>query len=1321
MFLISRNASSSRSKLNWRRGIPWLLLPVLVLSFAIANAQVLTGTLSGTAEDQTGAKIQGASVTVVSDTTGDKRDTKADSSGLFSVTALPPGTYTVTVTAKGFSTWKETGILMNEGDSRTIPNIHLKISSDVNSVTVVSGADAEVPTDTAEISTTLNNELVDSAVLTGRNAAELIKMMPGVAFNNGGGVGSAYNSQVTGTNNGPAGNFSANGTQPYGSTAVILDGANLIDPGNAGTQIANINQDMTDSVKYLSASYGAEYAKGPAILEAFSKSGSQKYHGEGYLYARNSGAGYANDWNAKHQGSPLYPQYYYYAGGNVGGPISLLGFNKNKDKLFFWGGYEKMIQHPYNSPVEMNVPTGGIDSANHPGQLDGNFNNDTGEIDGSAVSSYVLSTWSSTYALPCTSSGGWQGCSTADSPWGGYAPGGGVTAQPAPNLAKYFDPNGVLLTGINPKENQLPNANNGWNNFGYSPVTPNDRWEATGKVTYAFNDNNKLWGSYTYQTEADNHPLSVWWAPEWTVPYPSDPVGKETAKVYLVNYTHVFNATTTNEFVFSYANFVNAVSQSNPTASLRSTVGFPTESLYGSAKASPQIPNATGGWNSGLTEINEFSFNGGIYGKNSFGKTAKAPAISDNFTKIIKTHSIKAGFYWDSEENLQSAGSDTNGNYDVETWGGSSTNNLTLDRLMGRNQTYNEQSTDPVPDELWHQWSIWGQDSWKLNPKTTINVGLRLDHEGQWYDKLGGTQVWDPATYVNTAGAPANTGLEWNAIDKSVPTSGWGSNLFLVDPRVGFAYDFFGTGKTVIRGGFGTYRYQVSDNDAGGAMGGPLGSYNYATGTNNNGFYGYNVNNGVVCTGVAAGAPSSCSGTATLPVPQGLNQNGSSGVKADVMGDNKVPYANTWSFGVAQALPSHTVAQASYVGSMSRNQLLNGANGHIEDANGIASGALFLADPKTGYYENTAPISPQGQNYTGVSTNDWRPLNNYGDIWLQSHGGYANYNSLQVAAQKQSGNLFLFTNFTFGKVLGTRDGSTSNGNGNGPVVNPFDLASNYGQLEYDHTKVFNVSFSYKMPSFIHNNFLLGEAVNGWQFSGYTTYQDGAPYQTTSPNMNMQYHQNNNATNVLPAGVACTAATAPCAVPFSQPLPADTVGQDGNNNNAPVIVGNQTINVGTNQWLGSSQYENGLQPVLTCDPRKGLAKGQYFNPKCFTAPLTPTATSWGQNGQTIWPYIRTPHYIGSDLAIFKAFKITESQRFEVRVSATNWLNHPNAGFGINGNADNELVFNGIPGIGNPGANADGSVTNSNNGPGQTTGTPAAKLGYRWMQFAGKYYF
>jgi hypothetical protein len=199
----------------------------------------------------------------------------------------------------------------------------------------------------------------------------------------------------------------------------------------------------------------------------------------------------------------LTPQSYYYIGGNVGGPISMFGFNKNKDKLFFWGGYENMRQKPYNSPVEFNVPTAA--------QLSGDFNNAglPTEIFNPATNSGI---YQPAYALPCNTNDGWQGCSTADSPWGGYGSG------TIPNLKSYFDTNGIAITGLSPAANQTPNANNGWNNFGYSPNTPTNRWEATGKVTYAFNDNNKLWGSYTYQTETDNHPLSVWWAPEWTIP-----------------------------------------------------------------------------------------------------------------------------------------------------------------------------------------------------------------------------------------------------------------------------------------------------------------------------------------------------------------------------------------------------------------------------------------------------------------------------------------------------------------------------------------------------------------------------------------------------------------------------------------------------------------------------------------------------------------------------------------------------------------------------------------------------------------------------------
>jgi hypothetical protein len=1261
------------SNSKWPGRIPWLLIPVLLLSCAVAQAQNITATLNGIATDQTDARIAGAAIVVKNEATGDKRDTKTDTQGFWEVTALIPGTYQVTITAKGFSPWQENSVLLNQGDNRTVANIHLKVGSENAAVTVVSGAEAEVPVDTAEISATLNNELVDSAVLTGRDAAELIKMMPGVTFNNGGGSGSGFNSQVTGTNNGPAGNFSANGTQPYGSTALMLDGALLVDPGNAGTQIANINQDMTDSVKFMSASYGAEYAKGPAVLQAFSKSGGQKFHGEGYLYARNDAIGYANDWNAKAQqlgqGKPnvLQPENFYYVGGNVGGPIFFPFFNKNKDKLFFWVGYEKMIQHPYVAPVDMNVPTqtGDLEMGTNPGQVQGDFNN-------IGINPIVTGqAWPNAYTKPCTTDDGWQGCNAGVSPWGGYGTG------PVPNLKQYFDPLGVLVSGLNPEGNLLPNVANGWTNYGLIPDQPADRWEVTGKVNYSLNDNNKIWGSYTYQTETDNHPISIWWNPSGTIPYPGDPVGIETAHVYLANFTHVFSASTTNEFVFAYAEFINAVTLHDPKAVSRTALGFPQESLFGSSHEVDSIPNFTGGWEDGVTYIGDpgqNQYDGGLYGPNSFGKTAKAPNLSDTFTKIVGTHSIKAGMYWDTQYNVQSSGAAINGTFTVANYSNVSTSDETLDRLMGRQDGYSEQSTVPNLAPQWHQWSLWAQDSWKFNRKLTLNLGLRADHMGQWYVPTG-SQVWDPATYDAATPNVANIGIEWHSLISSVPLSGFGSKLFTYNPRVGFAYDVFGNGKTVVRSGYGIYQYQLSANDGSNAMAGPVGSFGYGTGNSGiSGINGYYINNGLVS--VLAGNRASFV-PQQLSVPSGTAENGGS-ISLDKLGDSEVPYASTYSFGVAQALPGHTVAEVSYVGSASRNQLENGANGHISDDNPIPVGAFFHPDPITGSNIGPNPISG-----TAYNVNDFRAIQSYDDIYILTHGGFANYNSLQVSAQKQSGNLYLFTNFTFGKVLGTRDGSTSNGNGNGPVVNPFSLASNYGPLEYDHTKTFNVSFSYKLPKPIHNNWLAAGLVNGWQVSGYTTYEDGAPYQTTSPNMNMNFSGLGNA-------------------------PGNTAA-DNQIFTTPGGWTSEALN--TNVWEGTNQPENGLEPILTCDPRKGTKSGQYWNVGCFVAPMGPTASTYGQMGQIIWPYIRTPHYVGSDLAVFKAFRVTDAQRVEVRISATNWLNHPNGIFGQNSNTDNQLLFYGA----STGSN---TVTNFNS---LNTGVPSTKTGYRWMQFAAKYYF
>ena len=157
MFTNQMKTSNSSSMSKWFRRIPWLVLPVMLLSFSIAHAQQLTATLSGIVTDQTDARVPGAKIVVTNEASGDVRNSTADTQGFFSITALPPGSYKISITAKSFAGWEENGIVLNQGDSRTVANIHLKIGSEATAVTVISGADAEIPVDTAEVSATLNN------------------------------------------------------------------------------------------------------------------------------------------------------------------------------------------------------------------------------------------------------------------------------------------------------------------------------------------------------------------------------------------------------------------------------------------------------------------------------------------------------------------------------------------------------------------------------------------------------------------------------------------------------------------------------------------------------------------------------------------------------------------------------------------------------------------------------------------------------------------------------------------------------------------------------------------------------------------------------------------------------------------------------------------------------------------------------------------------------------------------------------------------------------------------------------------------------------
>jgi len=1080
-------------------------LALFISLASLGFGQQLTGTLTGTTMDSTGAVVANAKVTMKNELSGDTRTTVSNGSGYFSITAVQPGSYTVIVSAQGFKTWSQTGVVFAQGDNRTISNISLQVGAVNETVEIQAGA-LSVPTDNAEVSTTLNQTLVTDVPILGRDAGELIKLMPGAASTNGLNQGNSFNDKVVGTNTGPVGSYSINGTQPYGSMAFMLDGANLVDPGNAGTQIANINQDMVSEVKMLMSSYSAEYAKGPVVFQAFSKSGGTQYHGVGYLYARNQALN-AIDSYTHSQGIIPDDESYYYMGGNVGGPI--LPHSKH---LFFWGGYEYMRQHPAGSIHAYNVPT--LE------QRAGDFSNTT--IDGAPGYTGTAGNCQATPLLQGLQGPWFYAYNTPKLPTGSAACFAAVPATPDPLLAS--------IMGLYPKPNTTPNAGNGWNNLVLASNNPQNRWEATGKIDYAISENTKLTGSYTRQIENDAIPFEMWWSgPAWSLPYPSNALAKTVSQEVMANFTHVFNPTTTNEFVFTLARYINPAMLTNPSAVDRTKLGFNVNEVFSHNQGIKQIPDLIGAWGGSFPDIRQVSFSSNFgAGKDAFGALKKDPSIYDNFTKVLGAHTIKVGAYWDTSGNIQSAlgfAPTDKGAINVGGgWNSNDTGNVVADWFLGQMSSYQEVSTGgPVGGNYIknHQWSIYGQDSFKANRQLTLNYGLRLDHVGQWVGPDSGAQVWDPALYSNVPGtfdpqgnclSNCNPGLTWHAINNSIPKSGFTSPLFYYEPRVGFAYDVFGSGKTVLRGGFAAFRYQFAVNDVTGPMNGPAGIFTFTAVPGGSTPYDPNAAN-PSCTGYGT---INCLSQLGFVPPSGSVQNGAT-ISAMQKGDNRTPVVYDWNVTISQAMPWRSVLEISYVANKSQNQLLNGANDKVLDQNAVAPGGYFLADPTSGLAVSPSGlscnngstsggvytpspkdavdcfnVSPNGggnrrQNYNaGFTANHFRPLDNYTDIYLITHGGYANYNSLQIGWQKASGPVTFLTNYTFGKVLGTRDGQTDNGAGNGKATDPFNLKNNYGPLAYDHTQTINAGYVWNLPKFVHGSKFVEGAVNGWQLSGFTT-------------------------------------------------------------------------------------------------------------------------------------------------------------------------------------------------------------------------------------------
>jgi hypothetical protein len=322
-----------------------------------------------------------------------------------------------------------------------------------------------------------------------------------------------------------------------------------------------------------------------------------------------------------------------------------------------------------------------------------------------------------------------------------------------------------------------------------------------------------------------------------------------------------------------------------------------------------------------------------------------------------------------------------------------------------------------------------------------VDYGLRFSHFGNWYDRQGvGFAVWNPALFNASLGANSGTGFDWHGQNSKVPLSGFNNRGILYAPRFGLAYDLFGSGKTILRGGWGQFYFHNAQFTQG--LDTPLGVQ--TPGLNS-------VNIAQIQSTLSTLGPPPFAATGVLPT------------------DDKTPKTTSYSFTVSQRIPFSSLLEASYVGNTS-DYLLNGT-GIGTNVNIVPYGTLLGLTDSAGN-----PINPN------ITTGEYvyAPYNIYQALNIAQHNLSANYNSMQVSWVRQKGAFDIDVNYVYSKALGIV--------GVGNQI--FQGHANYGAQPFDRRHVINAAYSINLPSPVRGSKAMGGIVNGWQLSGITSFQSG---------------------------------------------------------------------------------------------------------------------------------------------------------------------------------------------------------------------------------------
>src|SRR5437667_1879129 len=330
-------------------GCGLLVTVMALLCSAMSFAQVTSGTIFGTVKDQSGAYAANATVTIRDAATGVERSVSTTEGGGFVVPSMPPGTYVITIELAGFKKLEKTGIILSAADRLNAGDFVLTVGGAAEQVTVTADAgQLQLQSNSGERSDLVTSKQINDLALNGRNIIDFVKLIPGVV--------SGFDGQVAGTGGIDA--FNVNGTRAN-QHEFTIDGASNVDTGNNGGTHVTLNPDAIAELRVLTSNYQAEYGKaGGGQLAVVTKNGTNEFHGNARWFHRHEGLN-ANNWFANQSGTPIAKYRYNYLGYQIGGPVLIpgTGFNKNKDKLYFFRSQEYYNQLTPAAYEQFRVPT----------------------------------------------------------------------------------------------------------------------------------------------------------------------------------------------------------------------------------------------------------------------------------------------------------------------------------------------------------------------------------------------------------------------------------------------------------------------------------------------------------------------------------------------------------------------------------------------------------------------------------------------------------------------------------------------------------------------------------------------------------------------------------------------------------------------------------------------------------------------------------------------------------------------------------------------------------------------------------------------------